>query len=99
MTALQHFSFSAGYHKHDCLFDEDEFRSEVYQRPFRYLHVLATRVQAQGQPKGQQPQGQQPQGHVQDSTSVQKADCLATILKCVLISLSLFHLCVVFLHN
>ncbi|XP_070188878.1 E3 ubiquitin-protein ligase rnf213-alpha-like [Littorina saxatilis] len=81
LAILRHPRTVPGYHKHDCLFDEDEFRSEVYQRPFRYLHGLATRVQAQGQPKGQQPQGQQPQGHVQDSTSVQKADCLATILK------------------
>ena len=61
---------SPGYQKHDCLFDDEEFRSDTYQRPFRYLHQLNT-------------QGQQPPANVQGGAAApgEKVDCLATLLK------------------
>ena len=64
------FFFSPGYQQHDCLFDDEEFHSDTYQRPFKYLQQLDT-------------QGQQPQANAQgDAAAVgQKVDCLATLLK------------------
>ena len=61
---------SPGYQKLDCLFDDEEFRSDTYQRPFRYLHQLET-------------QGQQLPANVQGGAAApgEKVDCLATLLK------------------
>ncbi|KAL8581505.1 hypothetical protein ACOMHN_042898 [Nucella lapillus] len=59
-----------GYTKDDCLFDEEAFGSDMYQRPFRYLQELAT----QNQPPPPGPQG--------DAAALpQMINCLALLLR------------------
>ena len=72
---------SAGHQQHDRLFDDEEFSSDMYQRPFRYLHQLET-------------QGQLPQANAQGDAPAQKAECLATLLKYGLFSFPFSFFCV-----
>ncbi|XP_070190023.1 E3 ubiquitin-protein ligase rnf213-alpha-like [Littorina saxatilis] len=71
LTIMKKLKAMPDYQKHDCLFDDEEFRSEAYQRPFRYLNDLETQGQAQAKQ----------QTNVQLDTAEKKAECLATLLK------------------
>jgi hypothetical protein len=56
----------SGYKPHDCLFDDEEFRSELYQRPYQRLRDYDR-------------QGQQPMA--QGDAAAEKQLCLETLLK------------------
>ncbi|KAK7107714.1 hypothetical protein V1264_015588 [Littorina saxatilis] len=69
LTIMKNPKAMPGYQQHDRLFDDQEFRSEMYQRPFRYLHQLGT----QG--------NKQQQTNAQGADLADKAECLATLLR------------------
>ncbi|KAK7494871.1 hypothetical protein BaRGS_00013998, partial [Batillaria attramentaria] len=60
-------SRTQGYQTYDQLFDDQEFRSETFQRPYQYLQRLDT--------------NQQPQAFDHTANPGQKSDCLAVLLK------------------
>lgn len=62
-----------GYQVNDRLFDDQEYRSEVFQRPLYYLHCMDTQ--------------QQPIAFNSSSNLADKKDCLKTLLRFVSSSL------------
>ncbi|PVD28712.1 hypothetical protein C0Q70_11306 [Pomacea canaliculata] len=56
-----------GYRANDRLFDDQEFRSEVFQRPFYYLHCMETK--------------QQPTAFEFSFNHGDQKDCLSTLLR------------------
>lgn len=63
------FIFCADMGQHDVLFDDDEFRSEAFQRSYHYLHTLDG---------GQQPQPYKPSPLFKPGS---KQECLQTLIK------------------
>lgn len=63
------FMLFAGYRANDRLFDDQEFRSEVFQRPFYYLYCMETK--------------QQPTAFEFSFNHGDQKDCLSTLLRSV----------------